>query len=49
MQEVEILNELKHPNIIEYFGYFLGPDFGNRVGFEDINSQSKGLDQHITD
>ena len=49
MQEVEMLKELKHPNIIEYFCYFLGPDFGNRVGFEDINSQSKGLDQHITD
>lgn len=49
MQEVEILKELKHPNIIEYFGYFLGPDFGNRVEFEDINSQSKGKDQLITD
>ena len=28
MQEVEILKELKHPNIIEYVGYFTGPDFG---------------------
>lgn len=30
MQEVEILKELKHPNIIEYCGYFTGPDFGAR-------------------
>lgn len=29
MQEVEILKELKHPNIIEYCGYFMGLDFGN--------------------
>jgi hypothetical protein len=28
MQEVEILKELKHPNIIEYCGYFVGQDFG---------------------
>ena len=27
MQEVEILKELKHTNIIEYIGYFTGPDF----------------------
>jgi hypothetical protein len=30
MQEVEILKELKHPNIIEYCGYFIGLDFGNK-------------------
>ena len=28
MQEVEILKELKHPNIIQYRGYFTGLDFG---------------------
>ncbi len=31
MQEVEILKELKHPNIIEYCGYFTGYDFGNSL------------------
>lgn len=29
MQEVEILKELKHPNIVEYCGSFTGVDFGN--------------------
>ena len=29
MQEVEILKELKHPNIIEYCGYFTGVYFGH--------------------
>ena len=27
MNEVEILKELHHPNIIEYCGYFVGEDF----------------------
>ena len=30
MQEVDILKELKHPNIIEYCGYFTGLDFGKK-------------------
>jgi serine/threonine protein kinase len=29
MSEVEILKDLKHPNIIEYCGYFVGFDFGS--------------------
>ena len=29
MSEVEILKELKHPNIIEYSGFFVGFDFGS--------------------
>lgn len=30
MQEVDILKELKHPNIIEYCGFFIGLDFGKK-------------------
>jgi serine/threonine protein kinase len=29
MSEVEILKDLKHPNIIEYSGFFVGFDFGS--------------------
>jgi hypothetical protein len=47
MSEVEILKELKNPNIIEYCGHFLGADFGNRGRIEDSDSQSNKLDELI--
>lgn len=47
MSKVEILKELKNPNIIEYCGYFLRAGFGNRGRIEDSEGQSNKLDQLI--